>query len=314
MILKNILITASNGDLAEAVTGVLEDSFPEINIFGCESGDLWPAKVLIKDVFKVPRGDSLDYITEINKIVKINKIDLIIPCSDAELLSFSLAKVNKEIKCKLLMPNCELVNIFSDKYLGSEWLRKNNIASPKTYLLSAALDEDLPLIIKPRFGSGSQGIYKAHSQELLAGLKVEYGNTYIAQEYLDYPDREFTCALFKMSNVTRILIMNRRLDAGRTVVAEIIKNDEVELFLMNLIKITNLNGLLNVQLRLTDNGPKIFEINPRVSSTVKMRHMLGFCDLVWAIKSMKGERLPDIKKNLRGTIFRLSREVLKPLN
>ena len=53
MMLKNILITASNGDLAEAVTGVLEDSFPEINIFGCESGDLWPAKALIKDIFKV---------------------------------------------------------------------------------------------------------------------------------------------------------------------------------------------------------------------------------------------------------------------
>lgn len=313
MMLKNILITASNGDLAEAVTGVLEDSFPEINIFGCESGDLWPAKALIKDIFKVPRGDSLDYITKINKIVKINKIDLIIPCSDTELLSFSLAKRNGEIKCKILMPNCELVNIFSDKYLSSEWLRKNNVASPKTCLLTAALVQDLPLIIKPRFGSGSQGIYKVNSQELLAGLKVEYGDTYVAQEYLDYPDHEYTCALFKMSNVTRILIMKRRLDAGRTVVAEIIKNDEVELLLMNLIKITNLNGLLNVQLRFTDNGPKIFEINPRVSSTVKMRHMLGFCDLVWSIKSIKGERVPGFNKNLRGAIYRLSREVPKPL-
>ena len=111
--LKNVLITASNGDLAEAVTEVIRDSFSEINIFGCESGSLWPAKVIIKDVFKVPRGDALDYIFEINKLVKKYKIDLIIPCSDKELLSFSLAKVKKEISCQLLIPNCELVNIFS---------------------------------------------------------------------------------------------------------------------------------------------------------------------------------------------------------
>jgi len=43
-------------------------------------------------------------------------------------------------------------------------------------------------------------------------------------------------------------------------------------------------------------------------------YMLGFCDLAWAIKCLNGEKLPDIKDNLKGTAFRLSREVLKPFS
>ena len=106
--------------------------------------------------------------------------------------------------------------------------------------------------------------------------------------------------------------MKRRLDAGRTVVASIENNYEIKSFLMNLIEKINLNGLLNVQLRLTQDGPKIFEINPRVSSTVKMRHLLGFSDLVWAINCLRGNKIPENNKIMSGTIYRLSREIIKP--
>jgi carbamoyl-phosphate synthase large subunit len=41
---------------------------------------------------------------------------------------------------------------------------------------------------------------------------------------------------------------------------------------------------VNVQLRLTENGSRIFEMNPRFSSTVFMRHLLGFRDLVWMVE------------------------------
>ena len=49
-----------------------------------------------------------------------------------------------------------------------------------------------------------------------------------------------------------------------------------------------LEGSMNIQLILTDSGPRIFEINPRFSSTVLMRHKLGFCDLLWAIDESQG--------------------------
>jgi len=53
----------------------------------------------------------------------------------------------------------------------------------------------------------------------------------------------------------------------------------------------NLIGSINVQLRMNDNLPKIFEINPRFSSTVLFRHLFGFKDLEWSIKDLFGEKL-----------------------
>jgi carbamoyl-phosphate synthase large subunit len=312
MSIKNILITSANGDLAEAVSGVLKDAFPNINSYGCEAGDLWPAKAFLNDVVRVPRGDAVDYISEIKKIVSQLNIDIVIPCSDVELVRLSTAKNNDECECSLLIPGHDLVHIFTDKYLGAKWLEKHNIATPKTTLLTVASSSELPLIVKPRNGSGSVGIYKVTTPELLEGLKVEFGDSYVAQEYLDADNQEYTCAIFKNNNVTRTLILHRRLDAGRTVSATVVTEPKIESILLKLITLSNLNGLLNVQLRLTDKGPKIFEVNPRVSSTVKMRHMLGFRDLVWAIKSMNGEKLPEFKGKIDGTIYRLSREIIKP--
>ncbi len=56
---------------------------------------------------------------------------------------------------------------------------------------------------------------------------------------------------------------------------------------------------MNVQLRLTDKGPRVFEINPRFSSTVLMRHRLGYCDVLWAMEEVEGRAVtyPKIAKD-----------------
>ena len=56
---------------------------------------------------------------------------------------------------------------------------------------------------------------------------------------------------------------------------------------------------MNVQLRLTDRGPRVFEINPRFSSTVLMRHRMGFTDVLWAIEEAEGKTVsyPTIPDN-----------------
>ena len=41
------------------------------------------------------------------------------------------------------------------------------------------------------------------------------------------------------------------------------------------------------QFRVINKIPHVFEINPRFSSTVKMRDMIGFKDLIWSIESKK---------------------------
>lgn len=58
----------------------------------------------------------------------------------------------------------------------------------------------------------------------------------------------------------------------------------------------DLCGSMNIQLRLTENGPRVFEINPRFSSTVLMRHRMGYTDVLWAIDEAEGKSIdfPEI--------------------
>ena len=50
----------------------------------------------------------------------------------------------------------------------------------------------------------------------------------------------------------------------------------------------NLFGAINIQLRMTPMGPRIFEINPRLSSTVLMRHLAGYTDVLWMLEEAAG--------------------------
>ena len=61
----------------------------------------------------------------------------------------------------------------------------------------------------------------------------------------------------------------------------------------------DLRGSMNIQLRLTDKGPRVFEINPRFSSTVLMRHRIGFSDVLWALEEAEGKSVvfPEIPQD-----------------
>jgi carbamoyl-phosphate synthase large subunit len=83
--------------------------------------------------------------------------------------------------------------------------------------------------------------------------------------------------------------MLRRLVGGFTGWAKVIDDEEIRRQCTHLADSLELRGSINVQLRVTDRGPRIFEINPRFSSTVLMRHKMGYQDVVWVLKESLGD-------------------------
>ncbi|VVH65373.1 hypothetical protein BSPLISOX_1590, partial [uncultured Gammaproteobacteria bacterium] len=45
------------------------------------------------------------------------------------------------------------------------------------------------------------------------------------------------------------------------------------------------------QLINTSKGACVFEINPRISSTVGMRNLIGFQDVIWLINEIDGKNV-----------------------
>ncbi|MEY3501426.1 MAG: hypothetical protein RL308_3099, partial [Bacteroidota bacterium] len=117
---------------------------------------------------------------------------------------------------------------------------------------------------------------------------------FIVQEFLDGDREEYTCGLFRSkSGVVRTIILKRELMGGFTGYAEIVKNTDIENLLTKISDKLNLIGSINVQLRLTQKGPVVFEINPRFSSTVRFRHLLGFKDVEWSIEDKLELKISD---------------------
>ena len=120
----------------------------------------------------------------------------------------------------------------------------------------------------------------------------------IFQELLEPEDKEVTCAVYrKKDGQVAVLQLLRKLTGGLTGWGKVIDDHETEEMCKSIATGLDLRGSMNIQLRITDSGPRVFEINPRFSSTVLMRHRFGFSDLLWAIDEAEGKRIefPNIK-------------------
>ena len=94
-----------------------------------------------------------------------------------------------------------------------------------------------------------------------------------------------------------VLQLLRKLIVRVTAWCSFINNREVLEICKTVAKNIDLQGSMNIQLRITKSGPTIFEINPRFSSSVLMCHRLGFCDLLWTLSEARGlpVNFPTIK-------------------
>jgi carbamoyl-phosphate synthase large subunit len=134
-----------------------------------------------------------------------------------------------------------------------------------------------PCIVKGRFGAGSRQLAIAHNKEELDQLvsKVEAP---IIQEYLLPDDQEFTVGCFcdRNSKSVGTIVMKRTLGHGLTHKANVIFHEGISRYCESIAEKLKYVGPLNLQLRLTDRGPILFEINPRFSSTESARAYFNF--------------------------------------
>jgi carbamoyl-phosphate synthase large subunit len=175
---------------------------------------------------------------------------------------------------------------------------------PNLYSLENENDIVFPLIAKPRIGAGSSNVFVVDEIEELKFIYKKYDDL-ILQEMLDGTRGEFTCCVYRSNkNEVRIIIFKRELfQGGYSGYGEVVQNDKIEKLLLDLANLLDLKGSINVQLRLHNSQPVIFEINPRFSSTILFRHLLGFKDLEWSIEDAFNNTISEYSKPSNGAKF-----------
>lgn len=144
---------------------------------------------LISDEFVVtPLIYDTEYIDFLLDYCKTKNINAIISLFDIDLPILSKNKKRFEsIGIKVIVSNENVLNVCNDKYSTYLFLKKNEFNVPKTYIsLDEAISNNIyPVIVKPRWGMGSIGIYKADDE---AELRIFYKKLYkeIFNTYLKY--------------------------------------------------------------------------------------------------------------------------------
>lgn len=300
-------MTGCGGDIGQSIGKILIENDSVIDLHGFDITDKNAAKFIFPTFQTVPKVTEKGYIEYISNYVGNHEIDLVIPIAEPELRHYAVKGWNEQdIGTKVLLTNKKALSVGFDKMKTARFLASNGLTYPLT--IPIASNENgfqLPVILKSRTGSGSKSIIHVKDAATFDFYKKLYQKEdFIIQEFIPADEGEYTCGLFRScSGEIRTIIFLRELTGGYSGYGEIVESENINKLLKNLAEALDLRGSINVQMRLRDGVPLVFEINPRFSSTVYFRHLFGFEDVVWSIADLFEEPLPPYMRNTKTARF-----------
>jgi carbamoyl-phosphate synthase large subunit len=275
----NVLVTAASRrvPLIRAFQRALAGSGAHGRVIVADVNPLSPGVHAADDWYDVPMADDPAYIDSILTICDHESIGLVVPTIDDELVMFGEARRSFDDRgIRVAVSPAETSRICNDKYLTAQYLREWEIPAAETWLPSQiAAVPRLPLFIKPRFGRGSVGAFPIKSSRELAFFR-EYVSTPVIQEYLHGPEFtidlccDFQGRLLSVVPRERVVIRSGVTDRGRTV-----KDPKLMELAETLAHLMPFVGAANIQCRVVDGRPVIFEINPRFSGGIPLTIAAG---------------------------------------
>lgn len=263
-------------------------------IIAGDCSDLAPALFFADSSVKLPRISDKSYISTIIDICQVEKISVIIPTIDTDLLLLSENKmfIENQTNAKVLISDLDVVKVCRNKIKTQEFLMENGFCVPKMYNIEELGEHtEFPLFIKPISGSSSINTYKVHNtKELYTYLDlIEYP---IIQEFIE--GEEYTVDVFLDFEGNLITVVPRlriAVRSGEISKGRIIKDTSIIKDVTRLMEVLKPVGHITVQLMKTKEGIKYIEINPRFGGGAPMSIHSGANSCENIFKLLKGEKL-----------------------
>lgn len=292
-------ITAIGGDIGSAIARCIRAEYENSYIIGTDIREYVQGIDIVNKMIVVQRADSELYLEEAITICETEAIQCIIPAHEAEINFFARNyKYFEEKGIHVLVHSSEFLDICQSKYKTAQWLKSIDISVPSTQFYNEkVMNYKYPVIAKPDKGCGSHGIVIANNE--LDLIRNELEETYVIQTYIGSEEEEYTLAIFHTPQETTYVCMKRELGfGGMSVLVKTVSFPWLEKMVVTICKENLFYGCINVQFRISDGEYYIFEINPRISSTVRFRYLMGFKDVIWWIqykfnKTVNSKFVPD---------------------
>jgi len=276
----------------------------EIEIVGTDVDQEAVGRFLTDKFYRVPPGNSKEFIPKMLEIVEKEKPDVVFPESSYEVYPLACSKEKLEaLGTKVLVSDPKPIEVSNNKFEMYETLRKNTCIDLPKYISVESLGEFMdgierlgypenPVLFKPHIGKGSRGVRildpKAERRRML--MEEKPISKYISlQEFeeifskeRDFPKllvmeflrgREMTTDSIAMKGRELLTTVKTVEEArwGVIVRGELVKQDDLVEQTRNILRAIPLSYCVNTQFI----AGKLIEINPRVSTFIYQEDLIA---------------------------------------
>ena len=225
--------------------------------------------------------DERQYIDAILEICKKESIDMLLSFYDYDV--FVLSKYLDEFKVLDVQPvisSSEVNTTCFDKIKTYHFLKNNGFDTPWTMTNEEIFEKDIPsypVIVKPRFGFGSNAISLAHDRsEVDFFLKYYENEEMIVQEFISGVEYNFDILNdFNGKPITSVVKRKIKMRSGETDQGYAIKDDRFIEYGMQIGDKLRHIGPLDVDFFIKDDKPFILELNPRFGGAYPITYIAG---------------------------------------
>jgi carbamoyl-phosphate synthase large subunit len=249
----------------------------------------------------VPSALDANFIEILLEVCRINEVQLLFSLHDWE-APFIAAQEKRfaEAGVKLGVSTPRVLETGLDKFATWQFCRHHRINAPVTMVDERELvrilknrSVEFPLILKPRRGQGSLGLYVVHNEtELAAALLLLRGqvasfrdnnlsardgvHSVIIQEYIK-GDEYGLDVVNDLDGRFRACLVKRKfaMRAGETCEAESVNNPALEEFGATIGRALGHVGMLDVDVMVRNGQPYLLEFNPRFGGHYPFSHLAG---------------------------------------
>lgn len=277
-----------------------------LKLYGTDIAGTAPALAYCDYTRKVCGMKEVGYIAELVKICAADKINLVLPTIDTDLLILS-KNVDKfeAAGAKVLISAPDKILICRDKNNTGDFFEACGLHAPKTYSNCKEYNGLFPCFIKPKDGSSSINAFKVKDIEELE-IYANQIEDYIIQPFIE--GREFTIDIFCDFDGNPVFITPRerlQVRAGEVLKTQIYMDKTMIEESKKLIESFKPCGPMTVQLiKDKDTGINYYiEINPRYGGGAPLSMKSGARSAEALLQILMGEKVDYQETSCNGAVY-----------
>jgi carbamoyl-phosphate synthase large subunit len=243
-----------------------------LRVIAADSDALSVGFVFADAAYQVPLVASPQYLGTLIEICRREHIDWILPALDEELLTLAGHRAELEAcGTQLLSSPLESLETCVDKRATHAFFRQHGIPTPATWEPGSVPLADFPVIVKPRSGRGSTGIYLARDVR-----ELEFFGGYVSEPVIQefMTGREMTVDVLADRCSNPVFIRPRyrlQTESGISYKAAVTEHRVVAGWVEKIVRALGLIGPVNIQCFVDESDDVWFtEINARLAGSVAL--------------------------------------------